>query len=336
MYSRLSLIVPVYNEEQAIPQTFSRLRDLGEELIHRSMVNQVELIFVDDGSQDRSAVLLQELASHLSSQALTADIIQFSRNFGHSSAVFAGLEHSTGDIVGIIDADLQDPPECLIDMIQLLQSESADVVYGQRNHRMGESYLKKWTAWIFYRLLNSVSGVPVPKDTGDFRVMTREVCDAVVALNEKEPFLRGLVAWVGYKQLPFLYSRHPRSLGETKYPMKKMVRFAVQAVLSFSAMPLRVAIYVGAIGILFSAAFSLHALRVWLNGEALPGYASIVIGFSFGQSVTLFLIGIVGLYLGRVHMAIQDRPRYIIRKPRRKTKPALARVPGHSRLDNLP
>ncbi len=308
----LSIVIPVYNEAEAIEVTTKRLLSVANQIRNECSINKVQLVFVDDGSADRSADILKSLAK--TSGETQIKILQFSRNFGHSAAVFAGLEHADGDLFAIIDADLQDPPELLIPMIQALTNNKYDVVYGQRRVRQGESLFKKFTAWVFYRLINMLSGTEIPRDTGDFRVMTQEVREVVLSLKEREPFLRGLVAWVGFKQLAFPYDRQPRLLGETKYPFKKMLRFAVQAIMSFSSFPLKLSIYVGILGIILSSVISVYAIMIWFDGRAIPGWTSLIIGFTYGQSITFFLIGVMGLYLGRVHTALQDRPRYILRK----------------------
>lgn len=309
---QLSIVLPVYNERDALSHTLERLAAIVPRLRNECRLEAVTLVFVDDGSADGSAQILRDLKTKYAD--IPFKILRFSRNFGHSAAVFAGLEATETELVAIVDADLQDPPELLVDMVNLLNAESADVVYGKRRARAGEGLFKLFSAWFFYRLINALSGTDIPRDTGDFRVITREVRDAVVRLPESEPFLRGLVAWVGYKQLPFLYDRQPRLHGETKYPFKRMLRFAVQAIMSFSSFPLKLAIYLGLAGVTLSSALGLYALAIWLRGIALPGWTSVVIAFSFGQSLTLFLVGVMGMYVGRVHTATQNRPRYILRK----------------------
>lgn len=310
----LSIVVPAYNEEETLALTCERLSKVCADLRSQCAITQTEVIFVDDGSRDKTAQVLKvETAKHQTDAHLMR-VLQFSRNFGHSAAVFAGLENAKGDLVAIVDADLQDPPELLIAMVQKLRAENVDVVYGQRLKRAGESVFKKITAWFFYRFINILSGTDIPKDTGDFRVITREVCDTLIRLQEPEPFMRGLVAWIGYKQLAFPYDRQPRVLGETKYPFKRMLRFALQAILSFSSFPLKLSLYLGLMGIVLSFLMAGFAFTIWWEGRALPGWTSLMIMFSFFQSVTLILIGGMGLYVGRVHTATQHRPRFILRK----------------------
>lgn len=309
-----SIVVPAYNEEETLGVTCDRLTRVCADLRSRCRIDKTEVIFVDDGSRDSTAAILRARSAESSSPEHSMKLLRFSRNFGHSAAVFAGLENVSGDLIAIIDADLQDPPELLVEMVQLLRAENADVVFGQRRKRAGESVFKKFTAWFFYRFINFLSGTDIPKDTGDFRVITREVCDALVKLQEPEPFMRGLVAWIGYKQLAFPYDRQPRLLGETKYPFKRMLRFALQAILSFSSFPLKLSIYLGLFGVFFSILMTGFALMVWIEGRALPGWTSLMIVFSFFQSVTLVLMGGMGLYVGRVHTATQQRPRFILRK----------------------
>lgn len=310
----LSLVIPVYNEEQALPHTCARLRRVAEQLHSQAGLREIEFIFVNDGSRDQTARLLQQEQKLFQSPHSRATVISFSRNFGHSAAVFAGLERAEGDLVGIIDADLQDPPELLVEMVRTMDREQADVVYGQRLRRQGEGVFKRVTAWGFYRLLDSLSGVEIPRDTGDFRLMTREVSDQVRALPEGEPFLRGLVAWVGFKQVAFPYERQAREYGVTKYPLRKMMAFAGHAIMSFSLLPLRLAMYLGVFGFLFSVAYAGYAVYRFFTGEVVPGWASLVVVFTMGQSITLVMVGILGYYLGRIHMSQQQRPRYIVRR----------------------
>ena len=311
MARTLSVIVPVFNEEQTLHYTHGELSKLAEDPRLKSSL--VELVYVNDGSSDASATILRELAQ---SERPSVRIIEFSRNFGHSSAVLAGLEAATGDVLAVVDADLQDPPSLIPEMVERLDAAPCDVVYGQRARREGETAFKRLTAWGFYRFLRFVTRIDIPPDTGDFRVLTREVRDAVVSCQEREPFLRGLVAWVGFRQVAFPYERVGRKYGETKYPLRKMLRFAFQAVLSFSSAPLLVSLWTGAAGLAVCAGISAWATVQHLRGETVSGWTSLLIGFMLGQSVTILMVGIVGAYLGRIFSELQGRPRYIVRRER--------------------
>lgn len=312
----LSLVIPVFNEEEALAHTCARLGEVAERLKTNGLVSRVEFVFVNDGSRDQSERALEAAKPALTNATTTVEVLHFSRNFGHSAAVFAGLNRASGEIIGIIDADLQDPPELLGDMLEAMRATDADVVYGQRRARAGETLFKRLTAWAFYRAIGALSGVDIPRDTGDFRIMTREVTDQVRALEEREPFLRGLVAWIGFKQVAFPYDRQARAYGVTKYPLRKMFAFAGNAIMSFSLFPLRLATYLGLVGIALSATLAGYAIFRYVNGQVVPGWASLVLSFAFGQSITLFLIGIVGYYIGQIHLSQQRRPRYILRAAR--------------------
>lgn len=311
---KLSIVVPCFNEEETLAYTHQRLLTvLGDESWKQFL--SIELIYVNDGSRDKTAEILNSFSELSKGKRISVQILHFARNFGHSNAVLAGLESSTGDVIGIIDADLQDPPELLIPMFESLL-EGQDVVFGQRVSRQAESFFKRFSAWAFYRLLNAVTGVTIPKDTGDFRIMRRDVVTALLACGEQEPFLRGLVAWVGFKQKAYGYDREARKYGSTKYPLKKMIRFASQAILSFSTAPLRIAIYLSFLTFLVSLALIAWALIVHYAAQTIPGWTSMVIAFLIGQSMTLFAIGVIGLYIGHIHIGVQNRPRYIAKKSR--------------------
>lgn len=313
-HPKLSIVIPVFNEEETLLHTHSRIvnamsrdKQLG--------LQTVEIIYVDDGSKDKTPSILNQIIQTPANSTLTIQTkaLSFSRNFGHSAAVMAGLQVATGTHVAIMDADLQDPPEHLPEMYKKLTSENLDVVFGQRSSREGEGPFKRFTAWLFYRLLRSITGVDIPKDTGDFRVITKQVRDAVISCEEGEPFLRGLIAWVGFKQAPFLYIRKERAYGKTKYTIKKMFKFATQALLSFSSAPLLIAFWIGLLGIIFSALLGGWALYVHLSGKAVSGWASLLLGFAIGQSLTLVLLGVIGSYLSRIHMEVMKRPKFIIK-----------------------
>jgi dolichol-phosphate mannosyltransferase len=307
-----SLVIPVYNEEATLDYSLDRVIRSCLALFEKG-ISGVELILVNDGSRDRSQEVLERWAHQPLNERVNLKILEFSRNFGHSGAVLAGLEASQGDVVGIIDADVQDPPELLADMVAVLQVEKVDVVYGQRIQRTGDGHLKRKTAWIFYRLIDLLTGVEIPKDTGDFRVMRKSVVKSVLRCREQDPFIRGVVAWVGFKQLAFPYVRESRKFGESKYPLRKMIRFATLAIVSFSSKPLMLSLYLGFFGLCFSSLMTVWVLLSWLHGGTVPGWASTSIFVAMSQSFVLILLGIQGLYVARIHDESLGRPRYIIR-----------------------
>jgi len=305
----LSIVVPVYNEEKTLIYTHERLVKLATA---PNLPARLEIIYVDDGSRDGTPVMLNRFQA-AATGALDIKVVHFARNFGHSAAVTAGLAESAGDLIAIIDADLQDPPELVPEMVALID-RGWDVVYGQRSARLGETRFKRLTAWLFYRILNLLTGVEIPRDTGDFRVITREVRDALLLCHDQEPFLRGLVAWVGFQQKAFPYVREPRRHGTTKYPFGKMLKFANNAILSFSSSPLRIAIHVGLIGMVLSVVIGLWALWARFTGRAVSGWTSLLDGTLIGQSFILLCIGFIGSYTARIYRQVQGRPRFIIRQ----------------------
>ena len=302
----VSVIVPCYNEEPVLRETHRRLTAALNELAGL----RAEILYVDDGSHDATLTILEELQQSVSD----VRVISLSRNFGHQIAVSAGLEHAGGDAVVVIDADLQDPPELIAEMVTRWR-EGADVAYAVRQEREGESAFKLWTAKLFYRLINRLSDVEIPLDTGDFRLMDRKVVDALLAMPERDRFVRGMVAWVGYHQEPIPYRRAARFAGETKYPLKKMLHFAVDGILSFSRIPLRLAVYMGFIasglalmGILYALALRVFT-EVWV-----PGWTLLFTGMLFMGGVQLVFLGVVGEYLGRIYGETKKRPLYLINK----------------------
>ncbi|MBL7714600.1 MAG: glycosyltransferase family 2 protein [Bdellovibrionales bacterium] len=307
----LSIVIPVFNEEETLPHTHQRLTRLTESAELASF-RPIEIIYVNDCSRDSSAKVLSKLKSEKLPHT-EVRVLEFSKNFGHSAAVLAGLEACKGDLISIIDADLQDPPELIPQMLARIGA-GFDVVYGKRISREKESWFKKFTAWAFYRLLNSLAGGSIPKDTGDFRVMTQEVRDALLRCQEQDPFLRGLVAWVGFRQEAFPYVREGRKYGETKYPFKKMLKFALLALVSFSSLPLRMALYVGFLGLIFVLGIGAWAAFAYFDGRAIPGWTSLLLGYLAGQSITLVLVGVIGVYVGRIFSEVRGRPRYILRR----------------------
>jgi polyisoprenyl-phosphate glycosyltransferase len=299
----LSVVVPCYNEEEVIALTHRQLTN-----VLQSLVTSYEIIYVDDGSRDRTAEILHDIVMSDS----CARVVCFGRNFGHQFAVSAGLDHASGSAVVIIDADLQDPPEVIEPMLHAWV-EGADVAYGVRTDRDGESWFKRHTAAAFYRVLNWVSDTQIPADTGDFRLMDRRVLNVLRSMPERDRFIRGMVAWIGCRQVPIGYRRAPRAAGTSKYPLGKMLRFAVTGILSFSSAPLRVAIWAG-----FGAAFialvaMLHALAAKLIfHNTVPGWAAIFTALMFVSGVQLICIGIIGEYLARVYMQSKCRPLYVV------------------------
>jgi dolichol-phosphate mannosyltransferase len=299
----LSVVVPCYNEEEVIAVTY---RELSITL--QRLVPDYEIIFVDDGSRDGTLPILRDLAR---GDARTR-VVAFARNFGHSSAVSAGLDFCSGDAVVLIDADLQDPPEVIEQMLQEWAA-GADVVYGVRTERAGETWFKRRTASMFYRALNKMSDTPIPLDTGDFRLMDRRVVDVLRAMPEHDRFIRGMVSWVGFRQVPVAYRRHARAAGQTKYPFRKMIRFAVTGILSFSSAPLRLATWAGFFAALVAISgigYALASKMIWKT--AVPGWAATFVAVMFVSGVQLICTGIIGEYLARVYMQSKGRPLYVV------------------------
>jgi dolichol-phosphate mannosyltransferase len=299
----ISIVVPCYNEELVIGETLRRLCAFAT-----SVDEDVELIFVDDGSADGT----REHIKTFDSQGVPIRLVGFSRNFGHQVAVSAGINVASGDAIVLIDADLQDPPEIIPEMIRKWR-EGYDVVYGVRTERPGESAFKLATARGFYRVLNEFSDVSIPFDTGDFRLMSRKVADVLRAMPERDRFLRGMVSWAGFRQTPLPYKRAPRFAGETKYPLTKMVRFAVDGILSFSIKPLQLSVSLGmtcavmaVIGILY-ALFLRVFTNIWVEG-----WTALMIAVLFIGGVQLISVGILGEYVGRIYSESKGRPLYVV------------------------
>jgi dolichol-phosphate mannosyltransferase len=301
----LSVIVPCFNEEQVLRETHRRLIAVLEEGDF-----DYEIIYVDDGSEDGTYEILKELQAsddHVK-------ILRFSRNFGHQIAATAGLHHAAGDAAVLIDADLQDPPELIRDMVARWRN-GYEVVYGKRTERAGETKFKLWTARLFYRLINSLSDVPIPLDTGDFRLMDRKVVDALNSMPEHYRFVRGMVSWAGFRQTFLPYAREPRFAGETKYPLRKMIGFAIDGILSFSLVPLKLATAVGFVASALALLGILYALfmrlftTIWVSGWTLLFIAVLFMG-----GVQLVCLGIIGEYLGRSCHESKRRPLYLLQE----------------------
>jgi len=300
---RLSVVAPCYNEEGSLGAFIARTVAACEQAVGSSY----ELVLVNDGSRDRTWEIIE------AESAARPNIVgvNLARNHGHQLAVTAGLSLARGERVMIIDADLQDPPELLSDMMAVMD-QGYDVVYGRRRSRAQESRFKLATASLFYRLLARISEVEIPPDTGDFRLMSRRIVDRLNAMPEHDRFIRGMVAWLGGRQTEFLYDRDPRFAGETNYTLAKMVRLAVAGVTSFSTLPLRTAIFLAFIGMLIAMAIMLYALVAFFQGNVARGWTSLamlIVFFGIGQ---LGCLAIIGAYLGRTFMQVKGRPLYLI------------------------
>ncbi len=301
----LSVVVPCFNEEDGLRETNSRLVAVLE-----GITPKFEIIYVDDGSTDSTADLLREMQVHES----RVRAVRFSRNFGHQIAITAGLEHSRGDAVVVIDGDLQDPPEVIRDFFQKWL-DGHDVAYGVRVEREGETAFKRGTAKLFYRFINRLSDTAIPLDTGDFRLMDRGVVDALLAMPERDRFVRGMVSWLGFSQVAVPYRRAPRFAGDTKFSLFKMLRFATDGIVSFSTLPLRLATWIGFTASGIALVEILIALydRLFTNG-LVRGWTSTVIAVWFVGGVQLICMGIIGEYVGRIYGESKRRPLYVVRE----------------------
>lgn len=302
----ISVVVPCFNEEEVFEASLQRLLAV---LINMPSYDY-ELIFVNDGSKDKTSELIEAAAAKYPK----VKGLSFSRNFGHQIAITAGLDKCKGDAAVVIDADLQDPPELIPKMIELWEN-GYDVVYGRRNIRDGESWFKLFTAKWFYRIINKLSDIDIPLDTGDFRLMDRKALDEFLKMRELYRFVRGMVSWVGFNQTYILYDRDPRFAGETKYPLKRMIRLATDAIMSFSTVPLRIATIMGfaasvvaAIGVVFVIINRIFTTN-WVEGWTLLMLAVLLMG-----GMILSVLGIIGGYIGRIYGEAKNRPLYIIKK----------------------
>ena len=304
---KISLVIPMYYEEKVAEECYRRVKENLDKLTDNY---NYEIIFVNDGSKDKTLSILEEIAS----KDKNVKIISFSRNFGHQAAVTAGLQYVTGDAIIIMDADLQDPPELIPDMLKLWE-DGNEVIYGKRKSREGESAFKLLTAKMFYKTLNSLSEVEIPKDTGDFRLVDRKVVDTINSLPEHNKFLRGLFSWVGYKQKEYLYERKERFAGETKYPLKKMIKLAKDGIFSFSTKPIRFIGLFGGIFIFISFVLLLFIIIYnSINEINLSIFWNILMVLNFMQGVQLIITWILGEYIGRIYDESKNRPQYIIDK----------------------
>jgi dolichol-phosphate mannosyltransferase len=317
----LSLVLPIYNEEEVIPELH---RSLGDFLAQLGL--DAEVVFVDDGSKDRSLEMLRALAA----EEPRYRVLSFARNFGHQMAITAGVDHAEGEAVVVMDADLQDPPEVVLEMVAKWR-EGFDVVYGRRRSRRGETWFKLLTARLFYRLFQAMIPIKVPLDTGDFRLMSRRVVLVLRELRETHRFVRGLVAWVGFKQTAVDYDRPGRFAGTTKYPLRKMARFAVDGITSFSMLPLRFSLYVGAFMSAGSVGIAAWALIAkYVMNRVVPGWTALVVVVAVFASAQFLMIGILGEYVGRIYEEMKRRPLYIVAEKiegasvRKEVRPAMS------------
>lgn len=301
----LSVIIPCYNEEEVLGECQRRLGSVLD-----GMGVTYEIVYVDDGSRDNTWLQLRTMQEESGGKVVA---VALSRNFGHQPAVSAGLTLVRGKAVVIIDADLQDPPELIPEMMQLWR-DGHDVVYGVRASREGESYFKLITARLFYRLINQLSDVEIPADTGDFRLIDRRVVDVMLSMPERHRLLRGICSWVGFVQTPFYYKRAARFAGETKYPLKKMLGLAADGIISFSIVPLRLMTLAGGLTAVLSVLGILWALAArTLTHHWAPGWATLFIGLLFFSGMQMICLGVMGEYVGRIYTEVKQRPLFVIR-----------------------
>jgi dolichol-phosphate mannosyltransferase len=301
----LSIVVPCYNEDAVLEQLHPRLVGVLEQIEGTGF----EIVYADDGSTDLTPNILRRLQESDS----RVRVVSLSRNFGHQIAATAGLEHAEGAAVVIIDADLQDPPELIAEMVARWR-DGYQVVYGLRASRAGETRFKQWTAKAFYRVINRLSETEIPLDVGDFRLLDRKVVDVLLAMPERDRFLRGMISWIGFKQIAVIYDRAPRRAGQSKYPLMKMLRFAMDSVISFSFAPLRLAIWLGFGAIAASFAGIVYALVIRLyTTDWVRGWTSIFTAVLFLGGIQLITLGVVGEYVGRIYAEVKLRPLYVVR-----------------------
>ena len=302
---KISVVIPMYYEEEVANECYNRTKKVLNGLENYDH----EIIFVNDGSKDKTLPILKEIAT----KDEKAKVISFSRNFGHQAAVTAGLKFVTGDCILIIDSDMQDPPELLVDMLKLWE-DGNEVIYAKRKTRKGESKFKLMTAKMFYKVLNNLSDVEIPKDTGDFRLVDRKVVDVINSMPEHNKFLRGLFSWVGFKQEPIEYERQERFAGKTKYPLKKMLKLASDGIISFSTKPLKIIGGIGIASIFISFILLIYAILSYIfkwNNLA-SGWTSLMVAITFFAGVQLVSIWMISEYIARIYDDTKQRPEYII------------------------
>ncbi len=304
---KISVVIPMYYEEAVAEECYNRIS-----VVLKNIENyEYEIIFVNDGSKDKTLEILE----NISKKDSNVKIISFSRNFGHQAAVTAGIKYVTGDAVVIIDADLQDPPELIPEMLKLWE-QGNDVIYGKRKTRAGESKFKLLTAKMFYKTLNALSDVEIPKDTGDFRLVDKKVIDVVNSMPEHNKFLRGLFSWVGFKQTAYEYERKERFAGKTKYPLKKMLKLAADGIISFSTKPLKLVGGLGIISIILSLLILIYSLisYIFQLNNLTAGWTSIMVAITLFSGVQLLSIWVMSEYIARIYDETKNRPQYIVDK----------------------
>ncbi|HLL26328.1 MAG TPA: glycosyltransferase [Xanthobacteraceae bacterium] len=300
-----SIVIPVFNEEAVLPVLLRRIDTLLDNLDAPA-----EAIFVDDGSTDCSSIVLEAKAK----DDPRYRYIKLARNFGHQAAITAGMDACTGKAIIVMDADLQDPPEVVGALVERWK-EGYDIVHARRLSREGEGTFKRWTARVFYKLLGRISSIDIPSDVGDFRLIDRKVLDAFRAMPEQDRFVRGMFAWLGFRQAEVAFHRPPRAAGETKYPLWKMIRLAVNGVLGFSDAPLRLAIWVGLAVSCLAVLYGIYVIGLWFSHSALvAGWSSTIVIISFLCGINMLMTGIIGLYIGRIHAEVKRRPLYVVDK----------------------
>ena len=304
---KISVVIPMYFEEEVANECYNRTKKMLNTLKNYDY----EIIFVNDGSKDKTLQILENIAQNDNN----VKVLSFSRNFGHQAAVTAGLKYTTGDVVAIMDADLQDPPEVITEMLGLWE-QGNEVIYAKRKSREGESKFKLFTAKMFYKVLNGLSDVEIPKDTGDFRLADRKVRDVINSLPEHNKFLRGLFSWVGFKQIPLEYERKERFAGKTKYPLKKMLKLASDGITSFSTKPLKILGALGLISVIASIVILIYALISYIFNlnQLTAGWTSIMVTVTFLGGMQLLSIWLISEYIGKIYDESKGRPEYIIDK----------------------
>ena len=304
---KISAVIPMYYEEEVAQECYNRVKKVLDGIEGY----EHEIIFVNDGSKDNTLSILEEIAA----KDKNVKVISFSRNFGHQAAVTAGLKEVTGDAIIILDADLQDPPELIPDMLKYWE-KGYEVIYGKRKTRKGESAFKLLTAKMFYKTLNALSDVEIPKDTGDFRLADRKVVDVINQMPEHNKFLRGLFSWVGFKQMPYEYERQERVAGKTKYPLKKMIKLASDGIIGFSTKPLKLVGGLGIISIVISIIILIYAILSYAFkwNSLIPGWTSIMVTMTFLSGIILLSLWMIGEYIIRIYSESKGRPQYIIEK----------------------